>query len=119
MEAVGNLHGVRDGPRRRFRILAATIPTDHLHTWVLRKPPGEGVRTPVRQDVYQCVTFEVHKYRPVAGPAAESEVVHAQDLRRLETRKPHRTNVLQQGVPRDPDPEVFQQTIPRFAPECE
>jgi hypothetical protein len=68
---------------------------------------GERVRAPVGQNVHQRVTFEVHKYRPVAGPATESKVVHAQDPRRLVTREPHGADMAQQGVPGDHDPEVF------------
>src|SRR5215204_3506848 len=110
VEAVSDLYGVRSNPPRRFGVLSAAIPTHHLHTRMLRKPPGEGVRAPVGQNVHQRVTFEVHKYRPVAGPATEGEVVYAQDPRRLVTRKPHRADAAQQGITGDHDAEVFQQT---------
>ena len=45
-----------------------------------------------------------------SNSSAEGEVVHAQDPRSLTLRKPHRTDVVQQGIPGDHDPEVFQQT---------
>lgn len=81
VEAIGDLSGVRGGPPRRFGVLAATIPAHHLHTRVLPKPPGEGIRAPVGQHVYQSAVFEVHQDRPVAGSPTKSEVLHTQDPR--------------------------------------
>ena len=59
VETVGNLHDVRSGPPSRFGVLSATVPAHHLHPRMLRKPPGEGVRTPVGQNVHQRVTLEI------------------------------------------------------------
>jgi len=82
MEAVSNLHSVWGGPPRCFGVLSASISAHHFHPWMLTEPVDEAIRAPVRQDVYQRATLEIHQYRPVAGSPAESEVVHAQDPRR-------------------------------------
>jgi hypothetical protein len=77
VKTVRNLHGMRSSPPRRFGVLPAAIPAYYLHTWMLPKPSGEGVRAPVGQNVHQRATFEIHQNRPITGSFAESEVVHA------------------------------------------
>src|SRR5215208_8129559 len=83
VEAVGNLHGVRSGSLGRFGVLSATVPAHHFYSRMLRKPPGEGVRTPVGQYVHQFTTFEIHQNGSIAGSTTESEVIHAQYPGRL------------------------------------
>jgi hypothetical protein len=119
MEAISYLHGVRSGPPHRFGVLSATVPAHHLHPLMLTEPPGEAVRAPVGQNIHQCVTFEIHQYRPVAGPATEGEVVHTQDPRRSVGPKYRRTDVVEQGVSADYDPEIFQKARARFSTESE
>jgi hypothetical protein len=60
VKTVRNLHGMRNSPQRRFGVLPTAIPAYYLHTWMLHKPSGEGVRAPVGQDVHQRATFEIH-----------------------------------------------------------
>ncbi len=119
VEAVRNLHGIGYGSSCSLCVLTSTIPAHHLHTRMFPEPPGEGVRAAVGQNIHQRVPFEIHQNRPVAGPATESEVVHAQDPRRLTTREPHRADAVQQGVPGDHDPEVFQKARASFSSEGE
>lgn len=83
VEAVGDLHSARCCSTCGLGVLATTVPAHHLHPWVFREPPGKRVRAPVRQDVHQFTTFEIHQYRSVAGSATESEVVHTQYFWRL------------------------------------
>lgn len=61
--------------------------------------------------------FEVHQDRPIAGSPTESEVVHAQDPRRFVILKLQRADMVQQGVSRDHDPEVFKEARARFTSE--
>src|SRR4051794_14548540 len=82
---------------------------------MLRKPPGKRVRAPVRQHVHQFTTFEIHQ----DGSATESEVVHTQYPGCSVDSKPRRTNVVEQGVSRDHDPEVSKKTRSRFPSEGE
>ena len=114
VKTVRNLHGIRSSPPRRFSVLPAAIPAYYLHPRMLPKPSGEGVRAPVGQDVHKRATFEIHQDRPVAGSPAESEVIHAQYPGRLVISKLRRTNVVEQGLSRDHDPEVFEKTRSRF-----
>jgi hypothetical protein len=100
-------------------VLAATAPAHHLDPRMLRKPSGEGVRATVRQNIHRHVSFKIHQYRPVAGPATEGEVIHAQNPGRLAIRRLHRADVVQQHVPGDHDPEIFQKARARFSTEGE
>ena len=117
VEAVGDLSGVRSRPPRRFGVLSATVPAHHLHTRVLPEPPGERVRASVGQNVHQHATLEIHQDRPVASTPAESEVVHAQDPRCFVILELQRTDMVEQSVPGDDDPEIPQETGACFTPE--
>lgn len=86
---------------------------------MFREPPGERIRAPVWQNVYQRVTFEIHQNGSVATPTAESEIVHAQDPRCFVILELQRADMVQQSVPADNDPEVFQKTRARLTPEGE
>lgn len=81
------------------------------------EPPGKRVRASVGQNVHQRVTLEIHQDRPVASTPAESEIVHAQDPRCFVILELQRADMVQQSVPGDNDPEVFQKTRARFTPE--
>src|SRR5688572_7157976 len=59
VEAVGNLHSMRSGSFGRFGVLSAMVPAHHFYSRMLRKPPGEGVRTPVGQNIHQRATLEI------------------------------------------------------------
>jgi hypothetical protein len=87
---------------------------------MLSEPTGEGVHTPVGQNVHQRMTFEIHQDRPVAGSPAESEVVHTQDPRRFVIPEPQRADMVQQGISGNhDDPEVFQKAGACFSSEGE
>src|SRR5215211_8403476 len=94
-------------------------PAHHLDPRMLHKPSGEGVRATVRQNIHRYVSFKIHQYCPVAGPATEDEVVHAQNPGRLAIRRPHRADVVQQRVPGDHDTEIFQKARAHFFAEGE
>src|SRR5215210_5951457 len=94
VETVGNLPSVRSNPPRCFSVLATTIPANNLDFRMPRKPPGEGVRTPVGQNIHQFTSFEIHQNGSIAGPTTESEVIHAHYPGRLAIWEWHRTDVL-------------------------
>ena len=119
VEAVGNLHGARSDPTYSLAVLIAKVPAHHLDPRMLRKPSGEGVCATVRQNIHRHVSFKIHQYRPVAGPATEGEVVHAQNPGRLAMRRPHRADVVQHRVSGGHDPEIFQKARARFSAEGE
>src|SRR5918995_1369614 len=119
VKPVRTLHGMRSSPPPRFGVPPAAIPTYYLHTWMLHKPFGEGVRAPVGQNVHQRATFEIHQDCPVAGSATESEVIHTQDPRRFVIPEPQRADMVQQGISGNHDPEVFQKARSRFPSESE
>jgi hypothetical protein len=110
MEAIRNLYSTRSCPACCFSVLAATIPAHYLHTRMLPDPVGERVRAAVGQNIHQFTTFEIHQNGPVASSTTESEVIHAQNPRRLVILKLRSTNMVEQGISRDRDPEVFQKT---------
>jgi hypothetical protein len=67
------LRGLGSSSSGCFGILAATVPACYLDSRVLAEPPGESVSTPVRYDVYQHVTLEIHQDCTIAGSPAKSD----------------------------------------------
>jgi len=98
-----------------FGIRTGPIPADDLDPGMLAQPVGEGVCSPIRQQLDRSVGVDIDDDRPVDMPTAQREVVHAERRHHTDCAIRQRPHQSQQGVAGGAQPEPVGQPRPRPA----
>jgi hypothetical protein len=78
---VGGLDGERGAAGRALGVAAAPVPADHLYPRPAAQPRLERLRGSLRQHVDGPAGLDVDEHGAVDMPAAQREVIHAEDPR--------------------------------------
>ncbi len=83
MEPVGNLRSLRCPLACRLRKKAATIPADDFNLRVLAQPFCAAFNASIREDIDDCVSFEIDNDGSVSLGFAPAPIIDADDSWRL------------------------------------
>lgn len=81
MEPIGNLDGIRCARSSCLGIAPTAIPTDDLGMGMMLQPRDESRGLAIREQINHTAALQIHQDGAVPVPAAEGEVVDAQDTR--------------------------------------